>query len=108
MNETPIETGGSARSGNPNPYQARQTKKAKGKPGNLTDLTETLWKAIQRLDSHLEELTHNKEADTTELCKLTHALSQSASVYCRIIETGELEARLEALEQAQLIKDKAA
>lgn len=104
-----IETGGSARSGNPNPYQARQGKKAKAKPGSLDDLTATLWKAIQRLDGHLEKLTEgDSETDTTELCKLTHALSQSASVYCRIIETGELEARLEALEQAQVIKDKAA
>lgn len=110
MNETGdtlIDTGG--RGGNPNPYKARQGKKAKIKPGTLNDLTHTLWKAIKRLDGHLEKLTEDEtQVDTSELCKLTHALSQSASVYCRIIETGELEARLEALEQAQVIKDKAA
>jgi hypothetical protein len=98
-----IDTGG--RSGNPNPYKARQGKKTKIKPGNLNDLTYTLWKAIQRLDNHLEHLTdEDTKADTTELCKLTHALSQSASVYCRIIETGELEARLEALEQGHRLE----
>jgi hypothetical protein len=109
MNETLIETGGSARSGNPSPYKARLAKKERSKPGSLDDLTHTLWKAIQRLDGHLEQLSDDEEKiDTNELCKLTHALSQSASTYIKIIETGELEARLEALEQAQEAKGLAA
>jgi hypothetical protein len=84
---------------------ARMSKKAKGKPGSLDDLTHTLWKAIKRLDDHLEQLSDSDgKTDTSELCKLTHCLSQSASVYARVVEVGELENRLEALEQAQLVR----
>jgi hypothetical protein len=64
-------------------------------------LTATLWKAIKHLETHLDATAQAEKVDTAELCKLTHALSQSAATYLKAIETGELETRLAALEQAQ-------
>ena len=69
-----------------------------------------LWSAITKLETHLAGVVEADETDTTELCKLTHALSQSASTYLKALEVGELEARVEALEQAHsnVIRDVAA
>jgi transcriptional regulator of aromatic amino acid metabolism len=90
---------------NPNPdaTRARLAKKAKRrpKPGTVKQLTAVLWRAITHLESHLDKTADADEVDTGELCKLSHALSQSASTYIRAIEVGELEARVEALEAAQ-------
>lgn len=86
--------------GDTKPHIARMSKKEKSKPGSLDDLTHTLWKAINRLDTCLEQLADTEgKADTNELCRLVHCLSQSASVYARVLEVGELEARVQALEQ---------
>ncbi len=101
MNEL-IEPGGSkARSGNPNPTQARQARKRRPKPGTVKQLTAVLWRAITHLEGHLEATAAAEEVDTGELCKLTHALTQAGATYLKAIETGELEGRLEAVERAQ-------
>lgn len=71
------------------------------KPGSVADLSSTLWRAISHLEGHLDDTAKAERADVTELCKLSHALSQAAGVYLKALETGELEARLEALERAQ-------
>ncbi len=86
--------------GDTKPYKARQAKKNKRrpKPGTVNDLTKVLWSAITKLEHHLSKVSDAEEVDTAELCKLTHALSQSASVYLKAVEVGEFEARLEALE----------
>jgi hypothetical protein len=87
---------------NPNPTKARQAKKKKLKPGDIKDITGVLWSAIVRLEHHLTEVTEkdHEAIDTNELCKLTHALSQSASTYIKALEVGEYEARLSELEKA--------
>ena len=81
---------------NPNadPSKARQAKKRKrrGKPGSIEDARALLWKALQRAGDILES-----EDDTLSL-KAIHAVSQGAAAYARIVEVGELEARLTALE----------
>ncbi len=84
-------------------HQARQEKKRsrRPKPGTVKQLTAVLWRAITHLETHLDTTTNGKSVDTAELCKLTHALSQSAATYLKAVEVGELEARLEALEKAQ-------
>ena len=81
---------------NPNPTEARQAKRQKrrGQPGTLEDARALLWKALQRAGVILEN-----EDDTLSL-KAIHAVSQGAAAYARIIEVGELEARLAALEGA--------
>jgi len=52
------------------------------------------------LEGHLDTSATAEEPDTAELCRLTHALSQSASTYLKALEVGELEARVQALEAA--------
>ena len=54
-----------------------------------------LSRALRQLDMHLSE----EEIQVPELCKLTHAASQVAGTYARILEVGELEERLEELER---------
>jgi transcriptional regulator of aromatic amino acid metabolism len=89
---------------NPNPDAARARigKKAarRPKPGTVRQLSAVLWQAITHLEAHLDTTATAEQVDTAELCKLTHALSQSAATYLKTVETGELEARLEALEKA--------
>ena len=81
---------------NPNadPTKARQAKRRKklSQLGTLEDARALLWKALQRAGVILEN-----EDDTLSL-KAIHAVSQGAAAYARIIEVGELEARLAALE----------
>lgn len=86
---------------NPSPHQARQARKRRPKPGTVKQLTAVLWCAITHLETHLDSTTSAEEVDTGELCKLAHALSQSAATYLKAVEVGEFEARLEALEKAQ-------
>ena len=88
--------------GDTQPHRARQAKKRarRPKPGTVKQLTAVLWSAITKLEEHLSETTEAEMVDTAELCKLTHALSQSASTYLKALEVGELEARVEALEGA--------
>jgi hypothetical protein len=71
----------------------------------VQDLTAVLWEAISHLKTHLTGTAEAREVDVAELCKLAHALSQSASTYLKAVEVGELEARVEALEQAQAQDD---
>ena len=93
---------------NPNPTKARQAKrKRKLKNGDIKDITGVLWSAIIKLEQHLSSVTEENGIDTNELCKLTHALSQSASTYLKALEVGEYEARLSELEK-HLGMDKAA
>ncbi len=89
--------------GDTKPHLARQEKKRarRPKPGTVKQLSAVLWRAITHLETHLDGTAAAETVDTGELCKLTHALSQSASTYLKAVEVGELEARLEALEKVQ-------
>ncbi len=81
---------------NADPTQARQARRQKrrSQPGTLEDARALLWKALERAAAILEN-----EDDTLSL-KAIHAVSQGTAAYARIIEVGELEARLSALEGA--------
>jgi transcriptional regulator of aromatic amino acid metabolism len=89
--------------GDTKPHLARQEKKRarRPKPGTVKQLSAVLWRAITHLEEHLDTTASAETVDTGELCKLTHALSQSASTYLKAVEVGELEARFEALEKVQ-------
>ena len=93
--------------GDTKPHLARQARKRsrRPKPGTVKQLSAVLWQAITHLEEHLNKTASAETVDTAELCKLTHALSQSASTYLKAVEVGELEARLEALEKAQTVQD---
>lgn len=72
------------------------------KPGDVGQLASVLWRAVKHLERHLDDVATSDEPDSrAELCKLVHALSQSAGVYLKALETGELEDRIKALEAAQ-------
>jgi hypothetical protein len=81
---------------NPNPFHARMAKKRARKPGDLRALQRMLWRAL------LEAKTVFLESDNDELSlKAVHALSQASGQYAKLLEIGELEARVVALEAAQ-------
>ncbi|MBM3224378.1 MAG: hypothetical protein FJZ47_11315 [Candidatus Tectomicrobia bacterium] len=78
---------------NPNPFQARQAVRQRAKPGNLDELLAMLWGALEEAEAVLAR------AATDDLrLKSIHAISQCAGQYAKLLEIGELEARLKALE----------
>ena len=87
-----------ARRGNPNPHKAREAKRRRGKPGNIDTLLRVLWNALLEAEAVLMAT----EGDNPELClRAVHAMSQCAGQYAKLLEVGELEARIAALEAAQ-------
>jgi len=89
---------------NPNPTQARQAKRRKrrGKPGSIEDARALLWRALERAGELLEAETVKEDGsmapDNHTALRAIHAISQGAAAYARIVEVGELEARIAALE----------
>jgi hypothetical protein len=83
---------------NPNPHQARQAKRRASKPGTLPQLQLKLWQALCAAEAVLQTAT---EAELT--LKAVHAMAQVAGHYARLLEVGEIEARLAALE-AQVLQ----
>jgi hypothetical protein len=79
---------------NPDPYRARLTRKRRRKTGDLQALQRKLWCAICEAD----DLIILAEADELRL-KAIHALVQAGMAYAKVLEIGEHEARLAALEQ---------
>lgn len=77
---------------NPNPRKARQAK-AEKKRASLAPVLESLHRAVVTA----EELLASTE-EATRL-KAVHAVSQAAVSYARVYEVGELEGRLEQIEQ---------
>lgn len=89
---------------NPNPYQARQgrARKRQDAAGSVEDLQAALWRAIDRLN---ESLKSKKGADVDDAAlRRMHALCQLGGVYLKVVEVGELEARIAALEAANAAK----
>lgn len=81
---------------NPNPVAARLAKRRAHKPGTLADLQKVLWTAIKDAEALLYL------ADDPELIlRCVHAIGQCAGQYSRLLEVGEFEARLAAIEDAQ-------
>ena len=104
----------------PNTTKARQAKakkaaikkaKAINPKGTVDDVLKALWAAIDKVSTAVSDLdpssyateeNDNKTQYVHDLCRLTHTLSQAGSTYSKLIETGEIEARLTALEQLQV------
>ena len=78
---------------NHNPYAARQAKRRAHKPGNLTDVCKVLWTAIREAERLLYQ---SEDPEVTLRC--VHALSQACGQYLRVLEVGEFESRLAAIE----------
>jgi hypothetical protein len=78
----------------PDPLRARLAKKRRRRAGGLPQLTAILWKALLEAESVLQAA----EEPALRL-RAVHALSQCAGQYAKLLEIGELEARIQALEQ---------
>lgn len=66
------------------------------KPGDLTQLRAVLWRTILEVEALLDMRPPSNEL----VIKSAHALAQLAGSYTRLVETADLEARLQALEAA--------
>ncbi len=79
---------------NPDPLKARMGKKKRQRTGDLQAIRRKLWIAILHAEDTLEQ------AEEPELrLKAVHALSQCCGQYSKLLEIGELEARLAAIEE---------
>lgn len=79
---------------NRNPWQGRLSKKRRRKAGDLEQLQKVLWSAIMSA-----EATLYGAVDAELVLKAVHAIAQASSQYAKLLEVGELEARLSALEE---------
>ena len=89
---------------NPSPHKARMAKKRKRKPGTLLDLQKLLWKALRTAEDLLDgatTLAEEGEGHEGVQLRAIHAISQASGQYAKLLEVGELEARIAALEAAQ-------
>jgi hypothetical protein len=66
------------------------------KPGDLTQLRAVLWRTILAVEALLDACPPSSEL----VIKSAHALAQLAGSYTKVVETADLEARLQALETA--------
>lgn len=75
--------------------QGRMARQRRRKPGDLAALQRVVWQALLEAEAIL------RDADSEPELKLrgVHAVTQAASAYARLIETGELEARVKRLEE---------
>ena len=85
----------------PNTAPARMGKKKKAQraaeaAGTLGDVRLKLWRALGRV----EQIVEDSDADPALTLRAAHCLSQTASTYVRLTEAGELEKRMDALEEA--------
>jgi hypothetical protein len=81
---------------NPNPAAGRLAKKAHAKPGNLEDVQALVWAALCKAQALME-----KPEQKDDLClRAVNAIGQVAMSYAKLLEVGEYEARLAAVEAA--------
>jgi hypothetical protein len=81
-----------------NSHSARVAKRAQHRAvGSLPQLLAIMWHALGEAQDVLDHAT----AEQAELrLKAVHAIIQAGSAYAKLLEIGELEARLAALEAA--------
>jgi hypothetical protein len=78
---------------NPNPTKARQAKKAKAKPPSVKEAGLIVWQALEAAQAILEV------PDPTLKLKACHCIFQGAQAFAKLLEIGELEARISQLER---------
>jgi hypothetical protein len=81
---------------NSSPHKARMAKRQLRKPGDLRALQRMLWRALLEAQ---EILDGAEEADMR--LRAIHAISQASGQYGKLLEVGEFEARIAALEAGQ-------
>ncbi len=84
--------------GNTKPEKARAAKKKRRrirKMGTITDAQRKLWQAI----TSAEEVLLDDQSDSQTVLKAVHAITSASTAYAKLVEIGEFEKRLEAVEQ---------
>lgn len=82
---------------NPNadPTKARMARSASVRlAGDIVGARQKLWKAITKVESVMDDPT----TQTADILRAVHALTQSVSVFARLVEGTELERRLAEIE----------
>jgi hypothetical protein len=84
--------------GDTRPHVARAAKRRKRTrtAGDLADARLSLWQAVKTAEDLL--LDAGQDAATT--LRAVHALTQACTAYAKLVEAGELEARIAELERA--------
>lgn len=78
---------------NPNPTKARQARKRRRKPGDVKAVLGKVWSALETAESDL-----GSQIPEIRL-KAAHAVFQGATAYTKLLELGEHESRLRAVEE---------
>jgi hypothetical protein len=78
---------------NASPHKARLGKRLRHKPGNLADVQKILWYSLKLAQGVLDNAT-----EEDQILRGVHAVSQCAGQYAKLLEIGEFEARLAAIE----------
>lgn len=84
---------------NASPHAARLARKRRHKPGQLPELLRVLWQALLEAEAVLAVASGN---DPELTLKAVHAIVQASAGYAKLLEVGEFEARLKALEDLSL------
>ena len=79
-------------------HLARIAKRRKREGGDLTKMRRTLWRAVEAAEASL--LDAAAAEDAAAVLKAVHAITQASGAFARLVEVGELEARLAELESA--------
>lgn len=81
--------------------RARAGKKARSKPGDLKAVAAIVWTALETAQDLLES------QDTNQQLRACHAVFQGSAAYAKVLEVGELERRIQALEEKAKLEPKA-
>jgi hypothetical protein len=79
---------------NANPLEGRKAKRQNNKPKDFKAVSAIVFKALKKCEGLLED------EDKHVVLKASHAVFQGATAYAKLYEVGEVEARLELLEES--------
>ena len=85
--------------GDTKPHKAREAKKRHArlrKSGTIADMQRELWRAILCAKDVLLDASN----DPATTLKAVHAITSASTAYAKLVEVGELEARLSELEKS--------
>lgn len=77
-------------------HLARLARRDRSRAGDVAELKARVWRAVDAAEAVLTDAA--ADADAALVLRAVHALTQAAGTYARILETGEMEARLADLE----------
>lgn len=84
--------------GDTRPHLARLAKRRRKKTGDLADMRSALWRAVEIAEGAMLDAAENEDGPAA--LKAVHALTQASGAYARLVEVGEMEARLAEVEAA--------